>query len=345
MTNGSDGRALIRYALVGLALTVAASWMLYLIRYELLLIYIAVLMAIGLSPIVNFIERPRHGHAGKPWPRWVAILAIYLCIVTGVVCVGLVTVPPLAEQSQALWTAFPDILHRGQLWLLDRHLLTRELSVREAMQQVPVGGDALGAVVGAIGTVIGGLFGVLTVLIMTFYMLVDADRIVETCLHLFPVETRSQVREASRRAARKVSAWLGGQLLVGAVIGGSAALGLWVMGVPYFYVLALIAGIGELIPMIGPILSAIPAVAVALTVSPALGLAVLIFFIVQQQVENNLLVPKIMARQVGVSALIVIVALLIGTSLLGVLGAILAVPTAAILQVLFEELLPTAPTD
>ena len=97
--------------------------------------------------------------------------------------------------------------------------------------------------------------------------------------------------------------------------------------------------------MIGPILSAIPAVAVALTVSPALGLAVLIFFIVQQQVENNLLVPKIMARQVGVSALIVIVALLIGTSLLGILGAILAVPTAAILQVLFEELLPAASLD
>lgn len=131
-------------------------------------------------------------------------------------------------------------------------------------------------------------------------------------------------------------------LVLGVVIGSSAALGLWLMGVPYFYVLALIAGIGELIPMIGPVLSA---VAVTFTVSPALGLGVLAFFFVQQQVENHLLVPKIMERQVGVSAVNVIVALLIGGSLLGIVGAILAVPTAAILQVLFEELLPEASAD
>jgi predicted PurR-regulated permease PerM len=137
-----------------------------------------------------------------------------------------------------------------------------------------------------------------------------------------------------------VSAWLGGQLLLAGIIGGSAALGLFLMGVPYFYVLALIAGIGEMIPIVGPLLSAIPAVAVAFTVSPALALGVALFFVVQQQFENHILVPKVMERQVGVSAVFVIVALLIGGSLLGIVGAILAVPTAAILQVLFEEIGP-----
>ena len=102
--------------------------------------------------------------------------------------------------------------------------------------------------------------------------------------------------------------------------------------------LALIAGLGEMIPVVGPILSAIPAVLVALTVSPTTALFVGIFFLVQQQVENHLLVPRIMARQVGVSAGFVIIALLIGGSLLGIVGAILAVPTAAILQVVFQEL-------
>ncbi len=117
------------------------------------------------------------------------------------------------------------------------------------------------------------------------------------------------------------------------------------MGVPYFYVLALVAGIGEMIPVVGPLLAAIPAIVVALTVSPELALGVTVFFIVQQQVENHVLVPKVMERQVGVSAVVVIVALLLGGSLLGIVGAILAVPTAAILQVLFEELVPEATSD
>jgi len=108
--------------------------------------------------------------------------------------------------------------------------------------------------------------------------------------------------------------------------------------VPYFVVLAVVAGIGEMIPMIGPLLSAIPAVAVAFTVSPGLGLAVAIFFFVQQLLENNVLVPKVMSQQVGLSAVTVIASLVIGSALLGFVGALLAVPTAAILQVLFEEL-------
>jgi len=147
------------------------------------------------------------------------------------------------------------------------------------------------------------------------------------------------VNDACRRVTNKISAWLGGQLLLSGIIGSTAALGLFLMGVPFFWVLALIAAIGELIPIVGPILSAVPAVIVALSVKPALALAVILFFVAQQQLENHLLVPKIMQRQVGISPVFVIIALLIGGSLLGVIGAILAVPTAAILQVLFEETL------
>ena len=117
------------------------------------------------------------------------------------------------------------------------------------------------------------------------------------------------------------------------------------LGVPYFYVLALIAGIGELIPIVGPILSAIPAVAVAFTVSPTLALAVVPFYFAQQQLENHVLVPRVMSKQVGLSAALVIISLLIGGSLLGILGAILAIPTAGILQVLFEEAVPDPSTD
>ena len=122
----------------------------------------------------------------------------------------------------------------------------------------------------------------------------------------------------SATVTEKVSAWLGGQLLLGGVIGLTSAIGLGLMGVPYFYVLALISAIGELIPMLGPILAAIPAILVAATVSPGLAVGVAVFFIIQQQLENTVLVPKIMGRQVGLSAVTVIVALGIGSQLLGV---------------------------
>ena len=117
-----------------------------------------------------------------------------------------------------------------------------------------------------------------------------------------------------------MSAWLGGQLLLGAIIGSSSAIALWLLGVPFFYVLALISGVGELIPVVGPILAAIPAVLVASTVSLNKAILVIVFFVIQQQLENHILVPKIMARQVGVSAVTVIVALLIGGKLLGIPG-------------------------
>lgn len=122
------------------------------------------------------------------------------------------------------------------------------------------------------------------------------------------------------------------------LIGATAALGFFLMGVPYFYVLAAIAAVGELVPVVGPIVAAVPAVLVGLSVSPALALAVLVFCFLQQQLENHVLVPRIMSRQVGVSPAVVIVALLIGGSLWGLIGAVLAVPTAAVIQVLFEEL-------
>jgi predicted PurR-regulated permease PerM len=214
------------------------------------------------------------------------------------------------------------------------------------VEQAPVGGnDAVTTVIGAVWGFFGGLFGLITILILAFYFLLDADRIVSTFLRLFSKTERPRVADACVRVTTKVSAWLGGQLLLAAIIGSTAAIALGLMGVPYFYVLALIAGLGEMIPIVGPILAAIPAIAVAFTVSPALALGVAVFFLVQQQFENHVLVPKVMERQVGVSAVTVIVALLIGGSLLGIVGAILAVPTAAVLQVLFEEMVPEADAE
>jgi len=333
-------RALIRYSLVGAALTFFISWALWEVRSALMLVYVSALIAIGLSPVVNAIERKRLMR--QRVPRWAAILVIYLCIIGVIVAVGILIIPPIVTQARGLAMELPRLLHQGQQWLINHGLLTREISAQEAVQQTAAGSgaqDTIGLIIGTVIGFVGGVFGLITMLVLTFYFLVDSSGLVTVFLRLFPREKREQVADACRRVTNKVSAWLAGQLLLGGIIGSTAAVGLGLMGVPFFYVLALIAGLGEMIPIVGPILSAVPAIAVALSVKPTLALGVIAFFFAQQQLENHLLVPKIMQRQVGISPVFVIVALLIGGSLLGVIGAILAVPTAAILQVLLGELM------
>jgi predicted PurR-regulated permease PerM len=209
----------------------------------------------------------------------------------------------------------------------------------ELVEQAPVGGDTLNSVILTVWGVVGGLFGVFTILILTFYLLLEADRIVGGMLRLVPRERRDAVRSAARQVRFKVSAWLNGQLILSAIIGSSSALVLGLLGVPYFFVLALLSAFGELVPYLGPILAGVPAVLMAATVSWQLAAAVLAFVVVQQLAENYVLVPRIMEQQVGISPAGVIVALLVGGSLLGVVGAVLAVPTAAVVQVVVQELL------
>ena len=336
-------RALIRYSLVSAAVTVALVWLLYEVRDTLLLIYVAGLIAVGLSPLVDTIQQQRVVRRVH-LPRWAAILSVYVVLFTTVVLFFMLMVPPLASQARDFMAAAPDLASRAQQWLIQQGMLGREITIGEAVRQAPGAGtaDAVGTVLLAIWGFVGGVFGVVTILIVAFYLLLDADNMVRAMVRLFPRSERARVKDAFRRAGEKVSAWMAGQLLLGAIIGTTAGLGLWIMGVPYFYVLALIAGVGELIPIVGPLLAAIPAIAVALSVSPVLAVGVAIFFFVQQQVENHVLVPRVMSRQVGISPVLVIMALLIGGSLLGLVGAILAVPTAAILQVLLQELLVEA---
>ena len=328
--------------MVGVALLLAVA--LYQVRTVLMLVYVSALLAIGLAPIVRAVERQTLLPVGtRRFPRWLAILTLYLTLLVAVVGLGFAVIPPLVRQGQSLWRRLPDLFARGQQFLIDRGLLDHEFTMSEALQKAPTsvlgaGGDAVTTVVGAVIDVAGGVFGVVTILILTFYMLVESETIFRRFVRLFPIDQRLRVATVSSDITVKVSAWLGGQLLLGAIIGTTATLGLWLLGMPYFFVLGFIAGVGELIPMVGPILSAIPAIMVALTVSPSMALGVGVFFLVQQQFENHLLVPKLMERQVGVSAVTVIIALLIGGSLLGIVGALLAVPTAAVLQVIFDEL-------
>ena len=329
-------KSLIAWTIVMVALVIAVVWVAYLAADALLLVYISVLLAIGFGPIVRAIER----RASRRLPRWFAILVVYLVIVALLTLTSFLIIPPLIAQAQELWVRLPSLIDKGQTFLIDHGVMSRAITLEEAVGGAPgVPSTAVGKVATAVTHVFTGVLAFITVLILTFYLLIDSHALFDGFARLFPLAHRARVREASSKISQKISAWLNGQLMLAGTIGVTAAIGLYLLGVPYFYVLALIAAIGELVPVIGPILSSGPAILVGLSVSPQTALFVAIFWVVQQQIENHLLVPKVMGRQVGVSPVVVIVALLVGGSVLGIFGAILAVPTAAILLVVVEELL------
>jgi predicted PurR-regulated permease PerM len=317
---------------------------LYAARDALMLIYVSALIAMGFSPLVRFIERPHSAKRRQRMPRALAILLIYLAVIGMFVLIGLLVVPPLVDQATTLWSDLPQYFNRIQQFLIRYKLMTHSITLEEAVQNAPAGagGNAVSTLLVAVWSVIGGVFGLITTLILTFYLLIEAETIFRFVMRFVPGSKRAHFASASRDAVMKVSAWLGAQFILAGVMGTFAAAGLWLMGVPYFYVVALVAAIGETIPIVGPIIGGVTAVAVAITVSPKLALYVGIYFFVLHQLESNILVPKIMERRVGVSPVTVIIALLIGGALFGLVGAILAIPTVAILSVVVDELSPEA---
>jgi predicted PurR-regulated permease PerM len=309
-------------------------------REALMLVYISALIAMGFSPLVHMIERPRAGGRLPAVPRWLAILVIYLTVVGIVVIIGLMVVPPLVAQSVALWERLPDEFNRFQSFLIRYRILRGPITLAEAVRSAPEGSgaNAVGTVLVAVSSVIGGVFGLITIIILSFYLLIEARAMFEYWIRFVPAARRGDVAIAAREAVLKVSAWLSAQFVLAGVMGTFAAVGLGLMGVPYFYVVALVAAIGETIPIVGPVIGGITAVAVAITVSAKLAAMVGAYFLILHQLEANILVPKIMERRVGVSPVAVMVALLIGGSLWGLIGAILAIPTVAILSIIVDQI-------
>ncbi|MEO7191778.1 MAG: AI-2E family transporter [Vicinamibacterales bacterium] len=332
----SDARRIVAIAVFYSLLGIVALSILYLIRAVLLVLYVSALLAIGFSPAVRWLER----HAtGRRMPRWGAILILYVLLLGAIAGLLFAVIPPLVAQTGELYKNLPGYVDQLQEQLVRRGLIAHTYTWSELLRSSGASTVALVKVLGAVQSVMGVIAVIVTLLVLPYYLLLEGHALQVAFVRFFPRDRRAQLARLTHSVTLKVSAWLGGQLLLSFIIGSTAALGLWLLGVPYFYVLALLAGVGELIPIVGPILAAVPAILVALTVSPHTALFTAIYFLVQQFVENHLLVPRVMQRQVGVSPVTVIASLLIGSELLGVVGALLAVPTAAIVQVLIQDYL------
>jgi predicted PurR-regulated permease PerM len=324
-------------------IVVAAMWA---ARAALMLIYVSAIIAMGFSPMVRFADRPRRASGEKRVRvrRTLAILTIYVTIIAVFVAVALTVVPPLADQASQLWDRLPKLFRDFQDFLRRNRLLTQRVTLEQAVQNASAGesGNAVNTVLAAISSVVGGVFGLVTILILSFYLLVEANALFDYVSRFVPEPSRERFTTVARESVDKVSAWLSAQFILAFVMAAFAGIGLGVMGVPYYYVVALLAAVGETIPIVGPIVAGVAAVAIASTVSTRLAITVGVYFFILHQLEANILVPKIMERRVGVSPVTVIIALLIGVELWGIVGALLAIPTAAILSVIVQELTPDA---
>ena len=336
MTETEHNRVIARavtMSIVGIIAVIVA----YQVRSVLLLLYVSGLLAIGLSPVVRRIEHSRLMSRRKRIPRWLAILSIYVGFLLAVAIVLGLTLPPLITQLRALAEQMPTYVNNMLRWLSARGMVRPNVTWTSLLPNLQAPAAVLTNVFGAVQGALGVIGALVTVLVLPFYLLLESASIHRWFLRWVPDEDRKRWDRMTSVVTTKVGAWLGGQLLLAAIIGTSATIGFWLIGVPYFYVLGLVAAVGEMIPVVGPIIAAVPAVLLGWTVSPQTAVFVLIYSWAQQFVENNFLVPRIMEKQVGLSPATIIIALMVGSTLLGLLGAILAVPTAAIIQVIVNE--------
>ena len=325
-----------KVAIVSAAVVLLAG--LYVARHALVLIYLALLLATAMSPLVRKIERNALRPIGRfRVPRTLAILLLYVVVLGGLAGIAAAVTVPLASQARQLWTDWPALVDRAQRALVDRGILQRPIGIAEIARSAPAQ-DVVNSLTSTGLGVAGTLFGAAALVVLVFYLLIESAALFEECMRLVPARRRAWVREVAIEVTDKVSAWLGGHVLLGAIMATSTAVVLGIAGLPYYYILALLAFVGEFLPYFGPWLPAVPGALIALSISWTTFAWVAAFFVLQQQLENQLLVPQIFERQVGLGAATVIIALLIGGELYGILGVILSVPTAAIVQVLLHEL-------
>jgi predicted PurR-regulated permease PerM len=318
----------------------ALVWLIANFSSILLMLFLAILLAVAITPAVDMLERQR-------LPRTVAIVLIYIALL-GVVALAIgVLVPVLIEEIGQLSTNLPESTERllempGQ-WLAQNFpALGQTFQVNDLVRQLS---DQLGALVGSFGTLLLGLgsalstiiLSALLVLVVGFILTSDAHFAPRFIARFFPPRHRPMATTLANDIGGRLGHWVRAQLLVCLFYGVGFGIGLGLLGVPYAFALGLAAAIMELIPYVGGAIVTGVAILVALSVSPWLALGVLVVYLVVANVEANIVYPKIVGDIVGIHPLVIIIALFIGAEARGIIGALLAVPLTVVLQVLFER--------
>ena len=321
--------------IVGVALCL---YLLYLVRRPLLWLLIAVFLAVALSAPVNFLNR---------WMRrGLAIAAVYLLLVLIPTLFALLIVPPMVTQLTNLVNDLPQYAQDVQDFANRNPTLRRlesdyqiterlEEQARELPDRI---GDAAGLLQDAGLTVVNSLFALITILVLTAFMLGSGRRWVDRFIALQPEDRAVRMRRVADRSANAVGSYVGGMLLQATVAGVLAYVVLTILGVPFRAPLAVLIFLLDLIPLVGATIGAVIVGIVTVFIDfPTATIVWTVWSIVYQQVENNLIQPRIQQRAVDVHPLVVLISVLFGATLLGILGALIAIPVAATVQIVARE--------
>jgi predicted PurR-regulated permease PerM len=331
-----SNRELLRVLAV-IGLFVLGCYVLVTIRSALFDVFIAVFFAIVLEPLVRFLEhrlRLRRGLA--------VLLALFLVLAAAVAAV-LIIVAPFYSQLRDLIDALPS--------------LSNELKQQDAVKQVNDGGDLTGSlhdaaqwlaenlpgitasVFGIVGSVFGAVFTAVTILFMTLFLSMEGNRIGRYAHGYVDPALQERILRVAAESSRLVASYVGGALAIALIAGTVQFIAMKIAGVPFAAGLAVLVALLDLIPMIGATIAGAVVVLVSLTVSTETAVAMLLVVIVYQQIENNIVQPLVQKKTISLSPFVIITAVLIGSTLLGVVGALLALPVTASLKVVAEEFL------
>lgn len=299
-----------------------------LIARPLAIIAMGVVVAMAFAPVTEFF--------GQWLSRSLAILLSYFLFVLVIIGIGLIVFPPLINQAQEASSDLPDLIDNAQNWIEQVSFLDSESLVDTVRSQL---GSFTSTLVRLPIAIVSSLLDILLVLVISLYWLIQLPEMKKFTLSLFPANEKSRVGSVLAKMGQSMGGFIRAAVINGIIVGLLTYIALVIIGVDFPLVLALLAGVLEIIPVVGPIIAGITIVLVALLQSPTTALIVLVFEVVMQQVENNVLVPNIMRTQAEISPLLTLLALFVGSAVGGVLGALVAIPLAAALSVMVVEVI------
>ena len=311
----------VRTILITLGLVLLAA-LLFQIRTVIMQLVIALILSLSIEPSVKYMVKSKA-------PRWLAVGIMFLATIFVFVLFITLALPVLVTQTRNLFLEIPD--------LINSIFNTPELkqSLTESFTKLISFESGYSVTVG----VFTNTLSVITVLIFTLYLSLDLPNVKKRLLNLFSEDLRDFVDDAWVDIEKNLSLWVKGQLLLMFAVGISSYIGLLILGIPYAFPLAIISGLLEIVPVLGPIITTVIAAVVGFSISPITGLLVLALFLVIQQFENGFLVPRIMQKIIGFNPLVTMIALQIGGKLFGIVGAVIAIPLALIIVAITHRLI------
>jgi predicted PurR-regulated permease PerM len=329
-----SNRSVVRVILIAIGI-VAVLYFLYLIRTVLGLLFIAIFLAVALAPLVEWVNR-------RGVPRGMSILAVYLALLAAVFGLGLLVVPPIVSGVNKFVNHVPgyvtDLRKSKTFRKYDNKYHITPALQKEAKKLPSHLTDAVSGLRSVTVGVFSKIIQLVTILVMAFFLLKDSSRILGFLARELGPERGARANRIGEDVYRAVGGYVAGNVLISVIAGVTAYIMMKILGLPFAVPLAVLVALFDLIPLVGSTIAGIVVGIVAAVVGfPGKLIAWVIYLIVYQQVENNVLQPVIYKRTVAIHPLIVIVAVLIGGSLLGILGALLAIPVAATVQILVKE--------